>query len=92
MVLEDWAGLPASWRPPAPGPDEVGDLRRRLAARGLGRGGDGLVLSLRWDEGGLVATSARWPGRLVLRRTGGEAAELPPEAFLPLWPLAEFLP
>jgi hypothetical protein len=92
VVLDDWGGLPASWRPPGEGPDTVGHLRRRLVTRGLGRGGEGLVLELRWDQAALVATTARWPGRLSLNRTGSEPAALPAEAYLPLWPLAQFLP
>jgi hypothetical protein len=92
VVLDDWAGLPAAWRPPARGTEQAGQLRRRLTTRGLGRGGDGLVLDLRWEGEELVATSARWPGRLVLRESGSEQLALPAEAYLPLWPLAEFRP
>lgn len=92
VVLREWTGLPADWRPVDDGPATGGALRRRLVARGRGRGGDGLVLDLRWMGDDLVATTARWPGRIALRRTGNESAELPVEAYLPLWPLAEFLP
>ena len=91
VILDDWAGLPDAWRPPGEGVGDGGVLRRRLTARGRGRGGDGLVLDLRWEGDDLVATSARWPGRVVLIKTGAEPVDVPPEAFLPLWPLAEFL-
>jgi hypothetical protein len=90
VTLTGWDDLPAEWRLAAR-PRQGGDLRRRLTARGLGRGGDGVVLRLRRLEGALVARSNRWPGTLTLAAPGHEAATLPPEAFLPLWPLAEFL-
>ncbi|HOX26307.1 MAG TPA: hypothetical protein PLL30_06925 [Candidatus Krumholzibacteria bacterium] len=90
VALATWADLPAAWRPPDDEALPGGQLRRRLAERGRGRGGDGLVLRLRWSGGDLVVTSTRWPGDLTLTDAVPEAASVPDEAFLPLWPLAEF--
>ncbi len=92
VILDDWEGLPAAWRPPESGPVTGGALRRRLSTRGLGRGGDGLVLDLAWHGEELVATTARWPGKIELNLLDVESLDLPAEAYLPLWPLAEFLP
>lgn len=75
-----------------PGPDGRGALRRRLVARGLGRGGDDLLIRLRWDQGRLVLTTNRWPLRLTIAAAASDTVSLPEEAYLPLWPLAEFLP
>lgn len=91
VSFDDWTGLPAAWRPPTSGTPASGALRRRLTARGTGRGGDGVVLNLRWEDERLAVTSARWPGRITIEGVGSETVEVPAEAFLPLWPLVEFL-
>jgi hypothetical protein len=87
LVL-DPADLPDAVRPPGP----AGGLRARLVARGLGRGAVGLGLKARWTAEDLQMHSSRWPGGLSIRLTGNQAVAVPAEAFLPLWPLADFLP
>lgn len=93
IVLETWDDLPPAWRPPRRGPGPAaGRLRARLVARGLGRGGPGLVLD--HEVAGPVhrLTSARWPGAIVLRPDPQhDLPKLPPEAYLPLWPLEAFV-
>ena len=93
IVLETWDDLPPAWRPPRRGPGpSAGRLRTRLVARGLGRGGPGLVLD--HEVAGPVQrlTSARWPATIELRPDPGHTLpQLPPEAYLPLWPLAVFV-
>lgn len=92
VVLRDWEALPAAWRPPRRLPAGRGDLRRALTRRGLGRGGPGAVLELAPAEDGLRVTARRWPGNLRLQAPAVTAVEVAPEAFLPLWPLADLLP
>jgi len=92
VIFDDWSGLPETWRPPTTGARAGGSLRRQLTTRGTGRGGDGLVLDLSWEDERLAVTSARWPGRLIIEKGADEWTAVPEEAFLPLWPLAEFLP
>ncbi|MEZ4388312.1 MAG: hypothetical protein R3D98_12210 [Candidatus Krumholzibacteriia bacterium] len=91
LVLPSWDDLPAAWQPPRRVPAEGGRLHRRLVERGLGRGGDGLVVSSRATADGLRWSTRRWPV-VLLTRTLARALtpDLPPEAFLPLWPLAQF--
>jgi hypothetical protein len=50
-----------------------------------------LSLRLRWVEEQLAVTSVRWPGTLTLERPQRQQVDVPDEAFLTLWPLAEFL-
>lgn len=69
-----------------------GGLRRRLVVRGQGRGGEGIRVQLRKDGSVLVVSSRRWPGRLTVTTTAEERIVVPAEAYLPLWPLADFLP
>jgi len=97
LILPSWDELPASWRPPTRRLADRGRLRRDLIERGLGAGGDGLVVVARDHRGGLRLTSARWPVTIELVPD----ADVPPraegwippaEAFLPLWPLADLLP
>ena len=92
VVLGSWDGLPESWRPPDEGTTGTGGgLRRRLASIARGRGAEGLVLQLQLRGGELLATSVRWPGRLVLRQSSRRnAPTLPAEAFLPMWPMDTF--
>lgn len=87
LVL-DPADLPDAAQPPA----AAAGLRQRLVARGSGRGATGLGLKARWTAEGLDLHSNRWPGGLHVRLTGRQAIAVPAEAFLPLWPLADFLP
>ncbi len=82
--------------PPSVEPDErrsVLNLRGRLAARGRGRGDPGEIWTLRWPaDDSLEVRSSRRSGTLTIRRTGRSPVTAPvPEAFLPLWPLAEVL-
>jgi len=93
-MLRSWRELPESWRPPSRTVGRRGDLRRRMIERGLGGGGDGLVVTARRCDEGLELTSRRWPvtvtlGALTLHE---DRWELPAEAFLPLWPLVDVLP
>ncbi len=83
--------LPADWNPAGASAGEGGSLRRELAARGRGRGGQGVRLRLdRTPAGGLVLTSARWPGRLDLSPPVlARRPEVPAEAYLPVWSLEE---
>lgn len=93
LVLASWDDLPSDWRPPGRKPPPGGDLRRRLVMRGLGRGGDGLVVSVAASDCGVRLTTTRWPVGIevaVLERRQG--VDLPAEAFLPLWPLADVVP
>lgn len=91
LVLDSLDDLPASWQLQPRSSHETGHLRRRLTTRGRGRGGEGVVLKLTVEEGNLNITSVRWPGRLVLVRQGWVPMPAPPEAYLPLWPLADFI-
>jgi len=91
VVLDRWEDLPADWRPPDELPSTGGDLRRRLTSRGRGRGGPGLVLYLRPRAAALEVGTTRWPGRLTVAGPVHEVADVPAEAYLPLWPLADFL-
>ncbi len=91
LVLTSWDDLPAGWRPPGPPAPVGGRLHRHMVVRGLGRGGDGLVVTVDPTGTGLRLTTTRWP--VVLEARPGDATrrgDLPAEAFLPLWPLAEF--
>jgi hypothetical protein len=83
--------LPDDWNPGAAAGAAGGNLRRELTARGRGRGGPGLRLRLgRTQDGDLELTSARWPGRLHLSpATSSRRADVPAEAYLPIWSLAE---
>jgi hypothetical protein len=83
--------LPAEWNPAGATGAGSGSLRRALTMRGGGRGGPGLCLDLvRRPDGGLDLTAARWPGRLRLSRASlRPCQDLPAEAFLPIWSLAE---
>jgi hypothetical protein len=92
VVLRDWHALPAAWRPPPRLPAGRGDLRRTLTRRGLGRGGPGAVLALTSAADGLRVTARRWPAELRLEGPVTSPVEVAPEAFLPLWPLADLLP
>jgi len=91
LVLDSLDDLPASWQIQPSSSQETGHLRRRLTTRGRGRGGDGVVLKLSIEDGNLNITSVRWPGRLVLVRQGWVPMTTPAEAYLPLWPLADFI-
>lgn len=73
-------------------------FRQVVAARGWGRGGLGDVLALRWETGAegqashLVVRSTRRPGRLELTPLATyDVIYAMPEAFVPLWPLAQLL-
>jgi hypothetical protein len=68
-----------------------GDLRRRSVIRGLGRGGEDLCLNLRRNGPRVVLSTARWPGSLVIMLKEERRMVVPTEAFLPLWPVADFL-
>jgi len=91
LVLTTWEDLPVAWRPPGREPPPGGLLRRQLVRRGLGRGGDGLVVSVAERNAGVRLTTTRWPVSIEVglptRRRG---SDLPAEAFLPLWSLADF--
>lgn len=92
VVVPDWDDLPAAWRPEG-GRDPGGSaLKRRLTGRGRGRGDAGGVLRLDPRDDGLHVTSTRLPGSLLLDWPDGGATDVPDEAFLPLWPLADLLP
>ena len=92
VVLPTWDDMPAAWRPPGRRPQPGHRLRRQLTLRGLGAGGDGLVLSWRETIDGLEFTTTRWPVRVVMATLAtDQELDLPAEAYLPLWPLAEFL-
>ncbi len=72
------------------------DLRRRLAARGRGRGGAGETLRLAWSERPgdpwLEIRSVRRPGSLELGPPEAVAVTYPvQEAFVPLWPLRDLV-
>ena len=92
VVVPQWTDLPAAWRPESHTAPTGGALKRRLTGRGRGRGDDGGVLRLSPGEGGLLITSSRLPGTLRLDWPVGAVTDLPDEAFLPLWPLADLLP
>lgn len=97
LILASWEELPERWRPPSRRLQDRGRLRRDLVERGLGAGGDGLVVTARDQGGSLRLTSTRWPVTIVLEPVTPELAVpegwIPPaEAFLPLWPLADLLP
>jgi hypothetical protein len=97
--------LPAEPAPPEIGASRVESprgprsWRSRMERRGTGRGGAGEILRLHWPDGegpprgrALEATSSRRPGRLVIRPGPQLVVHYPyPEAFLPLWTLAELL-
>lgn len=70
----------------------AGELRRGLVFRGRGQGGDGLVLRLRWTPSSLMIYSRRWAASLMITTADHGLVQMPPDAFLPLWPLADFLP
>jgi hypothetical protein len=93
LVLRSWDGLPRQWQPPRRD-IEGGALRRQMVRRGLGRGGDGIVVQARESpDGALVLSTARWPGQIVIATARARAtADLPDEAYLPLWPLGRFVP
>lgn len=91
LVIATWDDLPPSWRPPGREPPEGGRLRRQLVTRGLGRGGDGLVVTAAALAGGVRLTTTRWPVHIdIAPPAHRRGADLPAEAFLPLWPLADF--
>lgn len=91
LVLATWDDLPPDWRPPGREPPPGGLLRRRLVSRGLGRGGDGLVVSVAARDEGVRLTTTRWPVSIeVASPTCRRGDDLPAEAFLPLWSLADF--
>ena len=92
VVLRSWEALPASWRPTGMGDGTMGTLRRELTTRGRGRGGAGAVLRLVRAGRGLEITTVRWPATLEVGPPVATAVLVPPEAFLPLWPLADILP
>ena len=94
---------PARWRFQLPGlldnpgPGSARSFRGRLTSRGLGRGGHATILTVT-----LLGAPARNVWRLTTSRLPGwvelERQEIlildsppPPEAFVPLWPLAESL-
>lgn len=70
---------------------QVDRLRATLVRRGEGRGGAQLAVVGRQEGGDFYLTSPRWPGRLIVGPAALRATALPAEAFLPLWPLADFL-
>lgn len=92
LILRDWADLPEFWRPIDWRTTRGGRLRRQMVARGLGRGGPGLVLDARFGGSGLVLTTARWPVTIeaAVSSTQLDGPDWPAEAYLPLWPLSEF--
>jgi hypothetical protein len=72
--------------------------RREQTARGLGRGGQDNVLVLKWvaeaveRPATLQVTASRSPGRLELELPiAAEVIYAMPEAFVPLWPLAQLM-
>jgi hypothetical protein len=83
--------LPAAWRPPDLRRTEGNATHRAMVTRGLGRGGQGMRVEITdLPEGGLRLVTARWPGALILEAPRlASAAALPPEAFLPVWSVAE---
>jgi hypothetical protein len=83
--------LPAEWSPTGTADSAGASLRRELTLRGDGRGGPGLRLKIaRNPDGGFGLTSARWPGRVRLSQASLRSCQdLPAEAFLPIWSLAE---
>lgn len=93
VILRSWEALPPAWRPDSrSAAPPVGRLRRELTTRGGGRGGPGAVLRLVPAGRDLEVTSVRWPATLVVGPPASVAVRVPPEAFLPLWPLADLLP
>ena len=93
VELDSWAALPTDWRPPGRATTAgQGRLRKRMTARGRGHGGDGLRFLIRWVDGCFEMTTAQWPGRLETDPPVQESVTVPAEAYLPLWPLADFLP
>lgn len=91
LVVDTWDDLPPSWRPPGRQPPEGGRLRRELVTRGLGRGGDGLVVTAAAHASGVSLSTTRWPVRVEIDPPAHRLGpDLPAEAFLPLWPLADF--
>jgi len=73
-------------------------FRSESVRRGLGAGGVAEVLELTWrrqagvDQTSLVVNSTRRPGRLELALLARhDVTFVMPEAFVPLWPLAELI-
>jgi len=76
----------------------VAGFRRKMTARGRGAGGRDEIVALRWSshdgqEGyGLLIGSSRRPGSLRLKPPRDLVVKTPRvEAFLPMWPLSQFL-
>ncbi|MBD3221182.1 hypothetical protein GF314_08040 [bacterium] len=94
LVLTDWRDLPEDWRPVDWRPTRGNRLRRHMVTRGLGRGGPGVKLRADLEGPLLTLTTARWPVTIEagVARHLGDGPDWPAEAYLPLWPLAEFRP
>jgi len=74
------------------------DFHDRMATRGLGRGGEDELLVLAWLQPSdranarLQVRATRRPGHLELALTASRAIQYAmPEAFVPLWPLAQLV-
>ena len=74
------------------------DFHDRMATLGLGRGGADELLVLAWrqpsdrSQARLQARATRRPGHLELALTASRAVQYAmPEAFVPLWPLAQLV-
>ncbi len=90
-VVVDTDDLPDAWRPPDARDIAGKGTRRAMVSRGHGRGGQGLRIAIEArPQGGLSLTTARYPGALVLNTPALQrVTSLPPEAFLPVWSVAE---
>jgi hypothetical protein len=83
------------YRQPRVGNSDGKNFRARLTRRGTGRGGSQTVLNVMGTLSGptgLLVTSSRSPGVLVLDRYCALPASFDPEAvFLPWWPLSDVI-
>lgn len=96
---ELWVTPPGDAGAAGPATESRATWRRELVTRGRGRGGLAEAFVLTWvaPEHGqaapqLTLRSVRRPGVVRLWRLAAESVRYPiPEAFLPLWPLAQLL-